>query len=95
MGGRLHHLGVLAQHSPGVLRRVWLPANPAFGDLIFGDRNIEGVTGHIEGDLVAISQEGDRAPINCLGGDVSHTEPGGASREAAVRDEQDVLAQHP
>src|SRR3954447_21270411 len=80
--GRLHHLGVLAEDAAGVLRLVGSPAVPTGGGPGVLDGDIQGAVGHVEGDLVTVAHEGDRAGVDGLGGDVAHAQAGRTSREA-------------
>src|SRR5690348_10319986 len=93
VGRRLNHLGVLAEHAAGVLRRVRGPAFLAGGELGVVDGDLKGLVGDVEGDRVTVPHEGDRPAVHGLGRDVADAETGGATGEAAVGDQQDVLAE--
>src|ERR1700712_314001 len=80
---RLHDLGVLAQDAAGVLRLVGGPAVLARRQLGLVDRDVEGPVGHVEGDLVAVADEGDRTGVDGLGGDVADAEARRTAGEAA------------
>ena len=47
----------------------------------------------VEPDPVAVADERDRAAVGRLGGDVADAQPGGAAGEAAVGEQQHVLAE--
>src|SRR6186997_163284 len=85
-------LAVLREYAGGVLRRQRLPAVLARLPVL-PHLDLEGPVEHVEGDLVAVAQERDRSPVDRLGGDVADAEPRGAPGEAAVGDQEDVLAE--
>src|SRR6478735_4008928 len=90
---RLDELGVLPEHPAGVLRGVGGPAVLAGGELCLVDGHVEGAAGDVQGDLVAVADEGDRAAVDGLRGDVADAQAGRAPGEAAVGDQEDVLAE--
>src|SRR4051794_10758160 len=90
---RLDDLGVLPEHSAGVLRLVRCPALVADGELVVVDGDVKSLVRDVELDPVAIADECDGAAVDRLGGDVADAEPGRATGETTVGEEQHVLAE--
>src|SRR5690606_31262234 len=63
------------------------------GELLLGDEKIHHALFGVDADDVAVADEGDGAAHLRLGRDVADDEAVGAAREAAVRDERDVVAE--
>ena len=57
------------------------------------DVQFQPAAGDVEGDRVAVLDQCDRTALGRLGRDVPHTQAGGPTREPAVGDQHDVLAQ--
>ena len=55
--------------------------------------DVERAVGDVEGDPVAVAEERDRAAVDGLGGDVADAQARRTAGEAAVGDQQDVLAE--
>ena len=70
-------------------------AQPALRRLELGvvDQQVERAVGHVEPDPVAVPDERDRAAVDGLRRHVADAQPGGAAGEAAVGEQQHVLAQ--
>ena len=86
-------LRVLAEHPGGVARRQRLPALAAAGQLGVVDQQVQRAGGEVEPDPVAVAHEGDRPAVGRLGGDVADAQARRPPGEAAVGEQQDVLAQ--
>ena len=82
--------GVLGQHAGGVAGLGQLPVGPPPGEGGLVDQQVDGVALHVDHDAVALLDEGDRAAVDRLGGDVAHAEAVGAAREAPVGDQRGV-----
>src|SRR5690606_13110379 len=81
------------QHATLVLGRRWRPTFTPSGHLGVVDVQIDALRGDVYPDAVAVPDEGDGAAVDRLGGDVTDAQPGRPAGEAAVSDEQHVLAQ--
>src|SRR5207344_2562605 len=86
-------LDVLGEHSPWRWPRRWGPGLPSTLQLGSIKAHIKPAIGHIQDDLIAILDEGNRATVHRLRGDVTDTEAGCPPGEAAVGDQHDVLAE--
>ena len=86
-------LGVLGRARRGVAGGSGAQPSRAGGQLGLVDQQVEGAGGEVQADPVAVADERDRAAVGGLRRDVADAEPGGAAGEAAVGEQQDVLAQ--
>ena len=89
----MDQLGVLGQHALGELGRQRLPAHLAGFELGLVHQQVEAAGGDVHADPVAVLDEGDGTAVDRFRRDVADAQAGGAAGEAAVGQQQDILAQ--
>src|SRR6478735_641227 len=94
LAGAADEAAVLGEDTAGVLG---LGVGDALGaaalELGVVDQQVEQPLLDVEPDAVTVAHEGDRPLVDGLGRDVSDAQPGGATGEAAVGEQQHVLAE--
>src|SRR5690606_25113298 len=81
---RLHELGVLAEHAVGELRGLRGPALGPAGQFVGLHVELERPVRDVQGDPVAVLDEGNRSAVRRLGSDVADARTGGAAGEPAI-----------
>jgi hypothetical protein len=93
VAGVADQLGVLVQRALGVLERLGLKLLTALLEDALIDQEVEEALLSVDDDGVAITDEADGAALLGLGDDVADQESVGATGEAAVGDQGNVLAE--
>ncbi len=83
----------LVSATPGNGRSGGSIGGGALGQLLIGEGHVEPAGGHVEGDLVAVADQSDRAAADRLGGHVAGHQAAGGPGEAPVGDQGDLLAE--
>src|ERR671911_3072861 len=68
--GARRQTGVLGEHAGRVARLGQLPLGPAPGQLGTVDHQVDGLGGHVDGDAVAVTDEGDGTAVHRFGRNV-------------------------
>src|SRR6516162_11139111 len=87
---RRNQLRIFRHYARHVTRRRWFPPGTA---LLETRLNVQPTRLHVERDLIAVPQQGDRSTVRRLGRHVPDHQPVCCATETAVRDQRDRPAQ--
>ncbi len=88
----MDELGVLCQYAAFDAEGGLHPGGLAFGEFGIGDVERQGFLLRVDGDRIAVVDQGDRATHPGFWGNVANHKAVRAAAEATVRDEADAIA---